>query len=401
MNCLMRPYRDHPFRVAVVPAALVAVLGAAAWLGTAPPMASAQAVKISQFLEEPVPLLMVTGSQGYLGVDIADVDNEKAQALKLKEVRGAVITLVDHDAPAGKIGLRINDVILQLNGQNVESVEQLRRMLREIPAGRKVSLVISRDGNLETMAVELVDRRVMEHEVWNRLGSNGYDQPTQHQGMGILSGGGDTSMGGGFHMPIFGSSLNVGALVEPLTSQMAEYLSVSNGLMVKQVARKSAAAAAGLKSFDVILKVGSESIATTADWERALHANQGKTVQLTILRDKKQQTITMQVDSKHHQGKVEPGEKLSPETGAHLAENLREQTEKLQEYLQSGDIAKNFQIDARQFDLLKQQMEELGKNLKSQDFGADSKMMDELKQQMDQFKHDMEQWECFSSGNRV
>ena len=43
-------------------------------------------------------------------------------------------------------------------------------------------------------------------------------------------------------MPFFGSSLNVGALVEPLTSQMAEYLGVSSGLMVKQVARKSEAA---------------------------------------------------------------------------------------------------------------------------------------------------------------
>ena len=61
-------------------------------------------------------------------------------------------------------------------------------------------------------------------------------------------------------MPFFGSSLNVGALVEPLTSQMAEYLGVPNGLMVKQVARKSEAAVAGLKAFDVILKVGTEPV---------------------------------------------------------------------------------------------------------------------------------------------
>jgi serine protease Do len=375
MKCLMRPYWSHPFGVAVLPAALVAVLGAAAWLGTAPRIASAQAVKISQFLEEPTPLLMVTSSQGYLGVDIADVDNEKAQSLRLKEVRGAVITLIDHDAPAGKIGLRINDVILQVNGQNVESSEQLRRMLKGIPAGHKVNLVISRDGNQQTLAVELVDRRAMEHEVWSRLGSSGYDQHSQHQGMGILSGGGDASTGSGFHMPSFGSSLNVGALVEPLSSQMAEYLGVSNGVMVKQVARKSAAASAGLKSFDVILKVGNDNIATTADWERALHANQGKTVQVTILRDKKQQTITMQVDSKHHQGKLAPGEILPPEFSAQMAENLREQTEKLQEYFQPEDIAKNIQIDRQQ--------------------------LDQLKQQMEQFQRDMERWRGFSFDNRV
>src|ERR1019366_7301496 len=117
------------------------------------------------------------------------------------------------------------DVVVKLNGQPVEGAEQLRRMLREIPAGRKVSLVISRDGNLQTLAVQLADRRVMEHEVWNKIG-NGGDLFTQTSGLGIVGDGGDAPLPGGFHMPFFGSSLNVGALVEPLTSQMADYLGV-------------------------------------------------------------------------------------------------------------------------------------------------------------------------------
>jgi len=65
------------------------------------------------------------------------------------------------------------------------------------------------------------------------------------------------------------------------------------------VARKSEAAAAGFKAFDVILKVGADSINTSADWDRDLRSNVGKPVQVTILRDKKQQTLTLQVDSKH------------------------------------------------------------------------------------------------------
>jgi len=120
-------------------------------------------------------------------------------------------------------------------------------------------------------------------------------------------------------MPFFGSSLNVGALVEPLTSQMAEYLGVPGGLMVRQVARKSEASAAGLKAFDVILKVGPAPIATMADWERALHANLGKPVQVTVLRDRKQQTLTLQVDSKRH-GLLEFEELFPAEDGAALAE---------------------------------------------------------------------------------
>jgi len=54
----------------------------------------------------------------------------------------------------------------------------------------------------------------------------------------------------------------------------------------------------------VILKVGSQAVATLGDWERALHAHRGRQVQVTVLRDRKQQTITLQVDSKHC-GKLE------------------------------------------------------------------------------------------------
>jgi S1-C subfamily serine protease len=274
-------------------------------LAVAPIAAHAQAQGIVELYEDSNPLLVHASSQGYLGVDISDVDTEKAQALKLKETRGAVITLIDHDAPAGQIGLKVNDVVLALNGQTVDGAEQLRKMLKEIPAGRSVSIEISRDGNIQTIAVQLAERKTLEHDVWDKIGSADVSAPVP--GMGILAGGvGDATLSGGFHLPFFGSTLKVGALVEPLTSQMAEYLGVSGGLMVKQVTRKSEAASAGFRAFDVILKVGPESITTSADWERALHTNEGKTVAVTILRDKKQQTLTLQVDSKRRGAVQQP-----------------------------------------------------------------------------------------------
>ena len=82
---------------------------------------------------------------------------------------------------------------------------------------------------------------------------------------------------------------------------------------MKQVARRSDAAAAGLKAFDVILKVGSEQITNVAGWDRALRANQGKPVQIVILRDKKQQTLMLQVDTKRRQGSfVNPASERIP-----------------------------------------------------------------------------------------
>ncbi|MGO9336273.1 MAG: PDZ domain-containing protein [Terracidiphilus sp.] len=411
----------------------------------------AQSTQMVELMQGTNPLLVQhTGSpQGYLGAYVEDVDSEKAQALKLKEVRGAVITLIDHDAPAGQIGLRVNDVVLQINGQNVEGAEQLRRMLREIPPGRKVSLEFSRDGNLQTTSVELADRRAMEHDVWNKLGNNGDVFVAQNPGMGVLAGGGDGSLPGMFHMPIFGSTLNVGAMVEPLTGQTADFLGVPNGLMVKQVAHKSEAALAGFKPHDVILKVGNDPITTLSDWDRALRSNQGKPVQVTILRDRKQQTLTLQVDSKHKTGGALEMEELFPSGDCPLvaeldpnaaqifamdektakamrdqaealknqvqgfvnsqqAEELRKQAEKLRESFKAEDFridpkqmdelkrqmeefrknlkAENFQIDSQQAEQLRKQAEQLRGRLKGENFKFDQKQMDELKQQMEQFR---------------
>jgi membrane-associated protease RseP (regulator of RpoE activity) len=300
MKHLLRPYRPLPGIPAFAALCCGALFAAACWLFLAQ-SAHAQGGALTSIFADPDALLGHAAPSGYLGVEFTDVDADKAQALKLKEVRGAVIMLIDHDAPAGQIGLKVNDVVLAVNGQNVANADQFRRMLRELPPGRNVSLEISRDGNIQTLGVQLVDRKALDHDVWGRISSDvsGVGIAPPVPAMGVMGGDAPAPPPSGWHMSLFTSSLNVGALVEPLTSQMADYFGVQGGLIVKQVSKKSEAAAAGFKAFDVILKVGADSILTSADWDRALRSNQGKPVQVTILRDKKQQTITLQVDSKH------------------------------------------------------------------------------------------------------
>ena len=99
------------------------------------------------------------GGGSYLGVDTRDVTADRLSDLKLKEEHGVEVTLVDQDAPAGKAGVKEHDVILSINGNQVESVEQLRRMIREIPPGRLVTLGVSRDGQSLTLKAQLADRK--------------------------------------------------------------------------------------------------------------------------------------------------------------------------------------------------------------------------------------------------
>ena len=384
MRYVLRPY---------IAIALGVILGAA-------PGAGAQSTRISQILEKVDPLLS-RSSSGYLGVLVSDVDSDSAAKLKLKETRGALITLIDHDAPAGQAGLRINDVVLELNGQRVEGAEQFGRMLREIPAGRKVNILVSRDGNTQKLEVQLCDRKAMEQDVWNKLGrqaDGGSSAPTK----GILTGNGDVGSIG-FRMPFFGSSLNVGAMVEPLNPQTAEVLGVQNGVLVKQVARKSEAAAAGFKEHDVILKVGNDAIKTTADWDRALRANQDKPVPVTILRDGKQQTLNLQVDSKHNKSEVDfedvfPG--LLPDGPSPLmaaldpswavdAQAIADQMRAEMDEFGKNFNADDFKIDPKEMEKFRQDMEQFGKEFNSGSFGLDEKQMDEFKREMEQMRKSM------------
>ena len=384
----------------------VAALLTAGWIA-APPGARAQTT-IAHLMQEINPLL--SHSQGYLGVLVSDVDNDSANKLKLKEVKGAIITLIDHDAPAGQIGLRVNDVVISVNGQAVEGADQFTRMMREIPAGHKATLVISRDGTPQTITVQLVDRKKMEHDAWNKVNSPD-NFPPPPSGMGYLPGVGD--VWGVSHVSPFGSSLNVGALVEPLTSQMADYLGLQSGVMIKQVARKSEAASAGLKPHDVVLKVGAENIETTADWDRALRSNEGKQVQVTILRDRKQQVINLQVDSKHHSELDWPDMFVDDECPQMAAlgddwsgladalqqqaqsfrspftqeqmEELQKQAEKLRGSIKAGTFPE-FKVDPNQMAELNKQMEQFRQSLNLDQFKIDPKQIEEMRRQMEEFR---------------
>jgi membrane-associated protease RseP (regulator of RpoE activity) len=106
------------------------------------------------------------------------------------------------------------------------------------------------------------------------------------------------------------SGLYVGADVDVLSSQLANYFGVSDGtgLLVKSVDENSPAATAGLKAGDVITKVNNDNMASRNDWMKALHSNRGKQVQLTVMRDKKEQKLNLQAGEPKKKGELEiPG----------------------------------------------------------------------------------------------
>jgi serine protease Do len=271
-----------------------------------------------------VEALLGHSSQSYLGVACGDVDNDRAAALKLKEATGAEIINVDRDAPASKAGLRPHDVILQMNGQAIAGEEQLRRMLRETPAGRIVTFLISRDGQQQTVSVKLADRATIEQSAWSQRmivpapdddGDFVLEGPS---GSGLGTGSGS---GNGFFGVFSLGSPSVGVELDVLGSELADYFGVKDGqgLLVKHVAENSPASRAGLKAGDVITKANGQTMATLGEWMKMLHANRRKQVQVTLIRNHKEQTVTLEAESSKNRGELIVPNKLQLSGNGDLA----------------------------------------------------------------------------------
>ena len=250
------------------------------------------------------PALMAHSSQGYLGIEMRDIDNDRASSLKLKDASGAEIIVVDHDAPAGKVGLRVHDVIVQMNGQQVQGVEQLRRMLRETPPGRSVTLLISRDGQQQTINVQLADRAKIEQDAWTQIHT--VPDPDGDDSTYALVAPSGHGAGNSFFGSLTFGSPSLGVELDPLGTQLADYFGVKDGLglLVKRVAENSPASSAGLKAGDVITKVNGEAVPTLNTWIKTIHANRGKQVQVTIVRNRKEQILSMQAGDAKHKGEL-------------------------------------------------------------------------------------------------
>ena len=100
-------------------------------------------------------LPQVTGEGSYLGVYLEEVTPDRMKELGLAEERGAIVMKVVEGSPAAKAGLKENDVVVSFNGQRVDSMIALRRLLSETPADRNVQIEVIRGGNRQTVAATL------------------------------------------------------------------------------------------------------------------------------------------------------------------------------------------------------------------------------------------------------
>jgi serine protease Do len=220
------------------------------------------------------------GGQTYLGVNIAEVNPDRARELKLKEPYGVEITRVEEGSPADKAGLKRGDVVLEYNGQRVEGMEQFGRLVRETPSGREAKILVSRAGVVQILSAALGTR--------------------PKSIMGNFPG---VEMMPEIHLPdvpqIFTAwrSPMLGVEAEALGTQLAAYFGVKDGVLVRSVLKDSAAEKAGVKAGDVITRIDGVGVTTPNEVSGAVRsATSKKTFGIDLVREHHDLSVNVNVE---------------------------------------------------------------------------------------------------------
>jgi serine protease Do len=328
-----------------------------------------------------------SNTNSYLGVDISDVTTERLAVLKLKEEKGVEVTMVDQDAPAGKAGIKEHDVILSMNGTTIESGAQLRRMIHETPPGRVVTFGLSRDGQPVTVKVQLSDK----HREFPMVNPDIHIKiPEIHvPDIDIPS----------INMVMVTSSARSGLTLENITPQLGDYFGVKNGngVLVRSVEKGSRGEKAGFRAGDVIVKVNDEPVHDTSDFMHAVRSGENKSVNVGVVRDKKEQNLNLSLPERKESGQLMEedesldGQPLIDAESAVEMTDLRQEIAKLQPQLELA--AENARAAARAVgrEVCQQQRKALQQTekLKNQAQIQLKRNQQRLKMELDQLRQEM------------
>lgn len=181
-------------------------------------------------------------THGYMGIGISDVTPENSKFFDVSDASGAVVTSVESGSPAAKGGLKIGDVITQLNGKKVTDAGELQMEVGQKTPGTTIKLEVVREGKSVSVPVTL-EAMGSRDKQGNEVSEN--DHGKMHWGVGL----GD------------------------ITPDIREQLQAPkdlHGAVIEQVQPGSPADNAGLQRGDVIVQVNRHDVQSASDVQQAL-----------------------------------------------------------------------------------------------------------------------------------
>ena len=194
-------------------------------------------------------------TRGWLGVQIQDVDEGMAKALRLKERNGAIISQVIKNSPAEDAGVEKQDVIIAVNGIKVDDSSNLKNLISSGRPHDKTKLTLIRDGHEKKLTVTL-GIRPGEKELAEtyRYGEKLFD---------IL-----------------------GLRVETFANGDPKNLDYVDGVKIVEVKKDSPASDNNINRGDIITEMGKTSIKEKNEYDSKLESySKGDTIMLRIVRN--------------------------------------------------------------------------------------------------------------------
>ena len=99
-----------------------------------------------------------TVTRGFIGVQMQPVTKEIAEAIGLKEPKGALVAEALKDGPAAKAGVRTGDTIIAVNGEPINEAKDLSRKVAQVAPGKTITLTVWREGKERTVTLEVASQ---------------------------------------------------------------------------------------------------------------------------------------------------------------------------------------------------------------------------------------------------
>jgi serine protease Do len=198
----------------------------------------------TQIVRPTVESLIRTGKvhHGFMGIGISDVTPENSKFFDVSTAAGAVVTQVEPNSPGAKAGLKVGDVIAELNGKKVSDAGELQAEVGLTPPGTTIRLGILRNGKSETLPVTLEEMGARD-QVADSGGSGEHGKARWGVGLSDLT---------------------------PDVRQQLQAPESVKGAVIEQVQPGSPADNAGLQRGDVILEVNRKPILNADQAKQAL-----------------------------------------------------------------------------------------------------------------------------------
>jgi len=184
--------------------------------------------------------------RGRLGFSAQDLTPDLAQAFSIKRNKGVVVSQVEEDSPADKAKMKVGDVIVEVNGREVQSSAQVRNEIGLLRIGDRVEIGILRNGKSRTLTATVEDQiseRIKGAKLSKRLAGAEFGEVREESSRGSLSG-------------------------------------------IEVMSATGKAASSGLRKGDIILSVNKQRVKSIRDMKTAIQKNTDA-ILLNLQRDKR------------------------------------------------------------------------------------------------------------------